>query len=105
MHITLHTIFIPSEDVVAREIEGETILVPLTAGIGNVDDELYSLNPTGREIWRNFDGKRTLKEIASVLAKDFNAPLSDIENDVLGFVLELARRGMVVEKSVSKSND
>ena len=37
----------PSEDVVAREIEGEFIIVPLAAGIGDMEDELYSLNESG----------------------------------------------------------
>jgi hypothetical protein len=31
----------PSDEIVAREIEGELIIVPLTAGIGNLEDELY----------------------------------------------------------------
>jgi hypothetical protein len=32
--IVLDAIYAPSEDVVAREIEGELIIVPLVAGIG-----------------------------------------------------------------------
>ena len=43
--------YVPSEDIVAREIEGELIIVPLAAGIGDMEDELFSLNETGREIW------------------------------------------------------
>ena len=35
--ITLDTICAPSEDVVAREIEGELITVPLAAGIGDME--------------------------------------------------------------------
>ncbi len=38
--VTLHSICAPSDDVVAREIEGAVIIVPLTAGIGDADDEL-----------------------------------------------------------------
>ena len=37
---TLATVCIPSEDVVAREIEGEIVIVPLVAGIADADDEL-----------------------------------------------------------------
>jgi len=34
---TPDTICAPSDDVVAREIEGEIVIVPLTAGIGDAD--------------------------------------------------------------------
>ena len=42
--VTLNTICTPSEDIVARKIEGGMIIVPLVAGIGDTDDELYTLN-------------------------------------------------------------
>ena len=56
MEITLDLVCIPSEDVVARIIEGELIIVPLVSGIGDMDDELYSMNGTGRAIWSRLDG-------------------------------------------------
>jgi hypothetical protein len=49
--VRLDTICAPSDDVVAREIEGDIMIVPLVAGIGDADDELYTLNETGRAIW------------------------------------------------------
>jgi hypothetical protein len=42
--VTLDTVCVPSMDVVAREIEGDMVIVPLVAGIGDADDELYTLN-------------------------------------------------------------
>jgi hypothetical protein len=36
MMIRTVAIYTPSEDVAAREIEGEFIIVPLAAGIGNM---------------------------------------------------------------------
>jgi hypothetical protein len=86
----------PSEGVVAREIEGDLILVPLTAGIGDMEGELYTLNETGKAIWSRLDGTRSLREIASELAAEYGAPAADIERDVTGLVTELARRKMLV---------
>ena len=94
--ITLDDIFTPSEDVVAREIEGELIIVPLAAGIGDMEDELYSLNETGKAIWDSLDGVRSLRQIASDLADEYSASVTDIERDVTGLVTELARRKMLV---------
>jgi hypothetical protein len=95
--ITLDTIYMPSEDVVARAIEGEIIIVPLTAGIGDTDDELYTLNETGKAIWQRLDGKRSLKNVVEELSAEFEFPAGDIEKDVIGLVEELLKRKMIVE--------
>jgi hypothetical protein len=94
--LNLDTICAPSDDVVAREIEGEIIIVPLAAGIGDADDELYTLNDSGRAIWRKLDGQRTLGEVATALAEEFDTSEADLEVDVLGFAGELVRRGILV---------
>ncbi len=95
----LDAIYAPSDDIVAREIEGELIIVPLVAGIGDLEDELYTLNETGRAIWARLDGQTSLGEIATALAAEYDAPPTEIERDVLGLVQELARRRMLVEVS------
>ncbi len=84
----------PSDAVVAREIEGEIVIVPLTAGIGDLEDELYSLNETGREVWRLLDG-RTLDDVVEALAMDYDASREEIDADVRGLLSELLRRGIV----------
>ena len=84
-----------SDDVVAREIEGEIVIVPLVAGVGDADDELYTLNETGAAVWRKLDGVRSLRIIAAELAADFDGATDVIERDVAGLVGELARRGIV----------
>ena len=98
LKVTMETICVPSEDVVAREIEGDIIIVPLVSGIGDADDELYTLNETGKSIWKLLDGKTTLAQVANLLADRFNAPKGDIDKDVLGFAEEMVRRGMLSVK-------
>ena len=90
--IVLDTVCVPSRDVVSREVEGEIIIVPLVPGIGDGDEELYTLNATGYEVWRRLDGQATLGQIAVALAEEFDAPLEEAEADVLGFAREMARR-------------
>jgi hypothetical protein len=94
--ITLDNICAPSEDVVAREIEGELIIVPLASGIGDMEDELYTLNETGKAIWNHLDGMRSLRQIAGELATEYGAPAADIDRDVLGLATELVRRKMLI---------
>ena len=97
--LDLNSICVPSQGVVAREIEGEIVIVPVSAGIGDAEDELYTLNETGQAIWRKLDGTRPLRRVAEELAAEFEAPVNDIERDVLGLVRELVSRRMVVKKS------
>jgi hypothetical protein len=81
---------------VAREIEGELIIVPLTADVGDSEDELYSLNDAGKAIWDKLDGLRTLAQVAKELAAEYAAPASDIERDVSGLAAELVKRRMLL---------
>ena len=96
MELMFDAIYLPSEDVVSRVIEDEMIIVPLTAGIGDMDEELYSVNETGRLIWSRLDGHKSLRCIAEELADEYDAMPGVIETDVLGLMGELARRKMVV---------
>ncbi len=98
-HLDLNSICMPSQGVVAREIEGEIVIVPVTAGIGEAEDELYTLNETGQAIWQKLDGLRTLKDVVASLASEFTSPLSELETDVLGFASELTQRGILVAKA------
>lgn len=97
MTIQSNKIYAPSEDVVAREIEGELIIVPLVAGIGDLEDELFTLNETGKAIWDRLDGKRSLAEVTAILADEYTSEPGEIEQDVLGLVEELEKRRMLVE--------
>jgi hypothetical protein len=96
MDIALDQVYVPSEDIVARVIEGELIIVPLVSGIGDMDDELFTLNETGRAIWSRLDGEKSLREIAAELASEFSTAPGVVEQDVLGLIAELVRRKMVI---------
>ena len=93
--VSLTGIYAPSQDIVAREIEGEMIIVPLTSGIGDIEEQLFSLNATGRVIWKYLDGKNSLQEVVGLIVEEFDAPDGEIENDVVGFVTELLNRKIV----------
>jgi len=95
LQVTASSVYVPSDDVVAREIESEVIIVPLAAGIGDAEDELYTLNETGRAIWQKLDGQRTLREVTAALTQQFDASQAQLEADVLGFVGEMVGRGIL----------
>jgi hypothetical protein len=96
--LALDAICVPSDDVIAREIEGKIIIVVFAPGIGDMEDKLYMLNETGKAIWDRLDGARSLGQIAVELADEYDVAVADTERDVLELTGELARRKMLVVK-------
>ncbi len=99
MELMLDAKCAPSEDVVVRMIEDELIIVPLTSGIGDAEDELYTLNETGKAIWQLLNGKRTLQDVVRALTAEFDCTAGEIERDVIGLAKELLTRRILVEVS------
>jgi len=95
----LERIYAKSRDLVEREIEGEIIIVPLTSGIGDLEDELFSLNQVGRDVWARIDGKRCVSEIVKELEKIYKVGRENLTTDVLGFLEELEKRKLIVEEA------
>ena len=95
--VNLESIYVTSEDVVFREIEGELLIVPLVSGIGDMEDELFTLNETGKIIWKRLDGQKSLRNVVEELSAEFEVPIGEIEEDVKGFVEELLKRRIFVE--------
>jgi hypothetical protein len=95
--ISLNNIYKPSEDVVAREVAGEFIIIPIASGVGDLEDEIFSLNESGKNIWDKLSDKKSLKDVALELSEEFEAPLDKIEKDCAGLIQELLKRKMVVD--------
>ena len=96
--IDLGRAYRPSDDVVVREIEGEIVIVPLVSGIGDLEDELLTLNETGRAIWSRLDGTRPLAAVVADLQAEYEDAPGALADDVVGFLQELLDRRMIVEK-------
>ena len=95
----LETIYAKSRELVEREIEGEIIIVPLTSGIGDLEDELFSLNKVGRDVWARIDGKKCVSEIVKELEKIYKVGREKLTTDVRGFLEELEKRKLTVEEA------
>ena len=96
--ISLGAVYVPSEGIVAREIEGEVIIVPLISGLADMEDDLYALNETGKAIWKLLDGRAKVKDIVENLSREYDADESKIEEDVIGLLSELLKRKIIVAK-------
>jgi len=95
--ISLNAKYVSSENVVARDVQGELIIIPITSGVGVQEDEIFTMNETGRAIWDKLDGKRPLKNVIEDLSAEFEGKFEDIQKDVLGITNELLKKKMIVE--------
>lgn len=95
--INLNNVLAISEDVVAREVEGEFLIIPIASGVGDMEDELYSLNECGKAIWDKLDGQKSLNDVKNELVEEYEADAEEIEVDIISFVNELYKRKILVK--------
>ena len=96
--VEVDKIYIPSDEVVAREIEDEVLIIPVSSRVSSENEAIFSLNETAKAIWKKLDGRKTLKDIIKELSQEYDASLEEVEKDVLGFIEELLKRNIVVKK-------
>lgn len=78
----------------ARTIAGETILVPVTSQIGNLD-AIYNLNPVAGLIWTMVDRQAGFREIVDAVCREFDVSADVAAEDTAQFISVLEKAGMV----------
>jgi len=86
--------FDKSPSIVAREIAGETILVPIRKTVGEIDS-IYALNKVARRIWDLLDGQKSVGQIRDIIVDEFETSPEEAEADVLEFLQQLEQVGAV----------
>lgn len=83
--------------VVARNVGGETVLVPTRADVASFD-RIFILSRVGAFLWPLLDGTRDRAELCRLVRERYDVPAeADVSRDVDSFLAELARRGLVTE--------
>ncbi len=85
-----------SPSIVARQIAGEMILVPIRQSMGDLDS-IYLLNETALFAWQMFDGNHTLADIRSRVATEFDVDEAQAGQDLLELVDQMERLGALLK--------
>jgi hypothetical protein len=93
--IELDQVYRRNPNFVFRRIEGETILVPIRGKVEDLDS-IFSLNATAALAWQSLDGERSLKEVAELIAAEWDTAPGRAEADLLEFMQEMASIDAVV---------
>ena len=84
-----------SESFVSRKVGDDIILVPVRAGVANLE-AVFTMNAVGSAIWSRIDGTATVDDLARALADEFDVTAAVAATDVEEFVRLLADKGLVV---------
>jgi Coenzyme PQQ synthesis protein D (PqqD) len=77
--------FVRNREVVARQIEGELVIVPIRSGVGDLNS-LYTLNQVGSVLWDFMSEGHTIEEMVSRVCDEFEVSGSQAQNDIQNFL-------------------
>jgi len=89
-------VFRKNENFVFRQIDDETILVPIKNNVGDMGS-IYNLNEVGAYVWEHLDGVKTLLDIKNMVTGKFEVSLEDVECDLMEFINQLEEIEAVLE--------
>jgi hypothetical protein len=81
---------------VTREIGGETLIVPVTGHVMDLES-IYVLNPVASRIWGLLRSPITAERLADVIADEFEVSPQEASRDVAEFLDALSTRGLIQE--------
>ena len=85
------SIYSISEEISHREIEGQILLL-------RPDDHfLYTVNGSGKFIWLEIAKRKPISTITKNLAKKFDISKERAIKDVIKFVIDLEKKGIIVK--------
>ena len=87
-------LYVRSESVVSRVIAGETLIVPISKGVGDLAS-IYSLNPVASTIWKTLVTPHSQTEIINRITREFEGDPGEIQRDVESFLAEMESAGLV----------
>jgi len=97
IEIKLSAVYLPSDKIVARDIEGEILIIPIGEGLADLNDEMFSLNGTGLAIWKKLHPNNNVENICNDLVNEFDTSFNQIKDDVTGFLKALLAKQIIFE--------
>ena len=79
---------------VTRRIAGETIIVPVSSRVGDLD-AIYTLNEVGSRVWTLLEAPKSVQEIIAVLCDEYDAPCEQVTTDLVELLDTLQANGLV----------
>jgi hypothetical protein len=79
---------------VVRCIAGETILVPVSSGVADLD-AIYVLNEAAAVVWNHLDGQTTVADLVAAVTDEYDVTAEEAVEDVVTLLASLEGDGIV----------
>jgi Coenzyme PQQ synthesis protein D (PqqD) len=86
--------FLKESDFATRSILGETIIVPIKGGVGDLNS-IYVLNELGTQIWELINGKTSINRIIKEICEAYDVGPEEAEKDTMEFLSSLEGSGLI----------
>ncbi len=95
----LNRTYIRCEEIVSRNVLGETILVPVKGEMAKLADmqKIFSLNTVAEFIWNALDGQKNLRDILFEMIQYFDIDENTAKNDLVELIDELITYNLISE--------
>lgn len=82
------TIFVKNPDIVSRQFEEETILMPIYKTSEDINC-IYTLNKDAARIWNLIDGKNTVDDIKKIIFSEFDISKRQLDRKLVSLIKDL----------------
>jgi len=89
MNVDLSRCYAAPQDVMAREVGEETVILDLNSGT------YYGLDPVGTRAWALLGEGRSLGAVCEQMEREFEVDRATLETDLTALVSELVSKGLL----------
>lgn len=90
--ITRNSIISRNGDITFGELEGEIVMINIEIG------KYFNLGNTGSVIWHRLDRPMSVEALVQNLMDEYQVDEEQCERDVIGFLNELNKEGLIIVK-------
>ncbi|MCP4669549.1 MAG: PqqD family protein [Deltaproteobacteria bacterium] len=96
MDMDLNALFRKREEIVTRRIAGETLLVPISGSLANME-RIFTLDSVAEYVWQELDGETSLEAIRDGVLAHFNVEKEQATADLQEFITQLVEADLIAE--------
>lgn len=86
--------FVKDDNLMARNIAGETLIVPIRNSVGDLNS-IYTLNEVGARVWQLIDGRTNAHEIVGTISREYDVTADDAARDVVELLDSMQEAGLI----------
>jgi hypothetical protein len=96
--------YVRSDAVVSRLIGGETLVVPVRGGVGDLAS-IYTFNEVGTVIWEALASPRSLEALVDLIQRAYPVSRDQVLQDMVLFLSDIRSAGLLAIANVVEESD